>query len=603
MIPIVVCSVTGKSLPVLEASVKTYNPDVELIKFMVPRTTFGESYNKAMSKAFETYDEIIICGDDGILTPTTYKLLLDDVEELKKTHGDKLGIVGSHSDSAAWRQNIRYQNGEENKIDPYFCKWTWETQCRESDIVAPIFCWISKKAFQDAQFPPTDWYSDDIICLDLNKKGYKNFISRSYVQHVGAQTVGQDFAKLNGQALRWVCLNRPDYAVGWFGQDVVNAEREAAMQEIELTKDEYKEEKEVVEEEKKLKICVYAISKNEEKFVKRFADSAKEADLILVADTGSTDNTVEECKKNGIVVHEICITPWRFDHARTASIALIPKDIDVCVSIDLDEVLEPGWREEIERVWKNGATRMRYLYHWGNDVKFYYEKIHARYGYHWHHPCHEYPMPDRRMEEVWVQSDKLLVSHYPDPTKSRGQYLDLLDLSVKEDPYCPRNAFYYARELSFYGRWQESIDALKKYLDMPSATWNIERSYAMRVMGKCYEELKDNYQAECWYYRAVSEYPHSREPWCCLAQLFYNQGRWMECHYSAMKALSVQNRDLVYTADPAAWGSQPHDLAAIGAWHLGLKDKALEQGLLAVEKSPDDQRLLDNLAWYKGEKG
>jgi hypothetical protein len=40
-----------------------------------------------------------------------------------------------------------------------------------------------------------------------------------------------------------------------------------------------------------MKICVYAISKNEEMFVERFCNSAKDADLILIADTGSTDLT------------------------------------------------------------------------------------------------------------------------------------------------------------------------------------------------------------------------------------------------------------------------------------------------------------------------
>ena len=43
---------------------------------------------------------------------------------------------------------------------------------------------------------------------------------------------------------------------------------------------------------KKLKICVYAICKNEEKFVDRWAESMKEADSIYVLDTGSNDNTV-----------------------------------------------------------------------------------------------------------------------------------------------------------------------------------------------------------------------------------------------------------------------------------------------------------------------
>jgi hypothetical protein len=32
----------------------------------------------------------------------------------------------------------------------------------------------------------------------------------------------------------------------------------------------------------------------------------------------------------------------------------------------------------------------------------------------------------------------LMVIHKPDPTKSRGQYLPLLEMSVKEDPTDPR---------------------------------------------------------------------------------------------------------------------------------------------------------------------
>ena len=40
------------------------------------------------------------------------------------------------------------------------------------------------------------------------------------------------------------------------------------------------------------KICVYAICKNESKFVKQWLDSMSEADYIVVLDTGSTDNTV-----------------------------------------------------------------------------------------------------------------------------------------------------------------------------------------------------------------------------------------------------------------------------------------------------------------------
>jgi len=178
--------------------------------------------------------------------------------------------------------------------------------------------------------------------------------------------------------------------------------------------------------------------------------------------------------------------------------------------------------------------------------------------------------------------------------------MDLLELSVKEDPSCPRNAFYYARELSFHARWQESVDACKNYLKLPRATWQNERCYAYRVMGRCYSELGNAFEAEKAFQMAASEAPNTREPWCELAKLMYRQSRWEECFAYAMRALRITNREAVYTCDPAVWGYQAHDLAAISSWNLGLKDIAIQQGQLAVDLEPGDARLRTNLHWYMG---
>ena len=47
----------------------------------------------------------------------------------------------------------------------------------------------------------------------------------------------------------------------------------------------------------KYKVCIYAICKNEEKHIKRWYESMKEADEIYVLDTGSTDNSVNLLKE------------------------------------------------------------------------------------------------------------------------------------------------------------------------------------------------------------------------------------------------------------------------------------------------------------------
>ena len=353
----------------------------------------------------------------------------------------------------------------------------------------------------------------------------------------------------------------------------------------------------------KLKICVYAISKNEEQFVKRFYESCKEADLVLLADTGSTDRTAEVAKECGIEVHNITVSPWRFDLARNVAICLIPNDVDVCVSIDLDEVLVPGWREEIERLWVKGKTnRMRYRYDWGNDVVFYYEKFHGRQGFLWANMCHEVLVTDPRVKEDWVVTDQLLVIHKPDPTKSRGQYLSLLEADIKENPNNVRNTFYYARELSFNCKWQEAIDMCETYLKMPNATWDDERCYALRVQGRCYDELGKGPEALKKFRLACMEAPHSREPWVELANSCLGKKLWNECYYAATQALSITERRWVYTADPTVWGSKPYDLAAISAFYLGLKHKALEYGTEALKLDPNNLRLQDNMKFYRGEE-
>jgi len=349
----------------------------------------------------------------------------------------------------------------------------------------------------------------------------------------------------------------------------------------------------------KPQICVYAISKNEAHFVQRFCESASEADMVLIADTGSTDGLPAEAAKYGAHVHHISVMPWRFDIARNAALSLVPGDMDICISLDIDEALQPGWREEVERFWKIGVTtRMWYLFDWSCGIKFNSNKIHSRHGYKWHHPCHEMLRPSFEMEEIYAHTEKLLIVHMPDPTKSRGSYMDLLRLSVKEDPHCPRNAFYYARELSFYGKWQESINECNRYLALPDATWNRERCYAYRVIGRCHKELGNIQEAEKSFHMAALEAPDTREPWCELSNLCYIQQRWPECFAYATRALQITVREHVYTADPVVWGYKLHDLLAISAWNLGLNDVAAKHGQLAIDLEPDDERLKSNLQFY-----
>ena len=201
MIPIVVSTLGCRSLSVFQTSVKTYNPDVDLIIIEGKLGSFGSDFNYAMEYAFQTYNEIIIANDDIVLTPNSYIRLLEDVEFLKNQFPRSVGLVAARSDYV--RQNQSIANG----IEPNIIKCT---------AVSPLFAYISKEAFSKVQFPPINWLSDDILCKDLAKLGYQHFVSRSYIHHVGSQTMGMDFDKIIEEPKKWIKTNRSEYFKEWY---------------------------------------------------------------------------------------------------------------------------------------------------------------------------------------------------------------------------------------------------------------------------------------------------------------------------------------------------------------------------------------------------
>jgi GT2 family glycosyltransferase len=221
-LPIVVCSTSGRCVPVLAASIKAYAPNHPVLwsrrggeadfgnetKYHCNYgKSFGESYNTAIQAAFDIWacERLYVANDDVVLTPDTISDLERDLELLS---GIKVGLLGCRSDFVLWPQNIRSTIENDSR---YGLRWASENLIKEVPVIAPIFAAITREGWQSGvRIPPINWYSDNVWCHDLSQLGFRHFVSRAYVHHAGSQTIGRNFESLNKEALAWLKENRPE---------------------------------------------------------------------------------------------------------------------------------------------------------------------------------------------------------------------------------------------------------------------------------------------------------------------------------------------------------------------------------------------------------
>ena len=108
----------------------------------------------------------------------------------------------------------------------------------------------------------------------------------------------------------------------------------------------------------------------------------------------------------------------------------------MCVILDLDEVPQPNFFDQVRKQWKEGSNigwvTMDTGSYWQRD------RLHSRFGWHWKYPCHEVQLWYGDGTPIQCEIKGAVIKHEPDASKSRSQYLQLLELSVREYPTDPR---------------------------------------------------------------------------------------------------------------------------------------------------------------------
>lgn len=333
-----------------------------------------------------------------------------------------------------------------------------------------------------------------------------------------------------------------------------------------------------------MKLAVYAIAKNEAKHVDRWYESVKDADEIVVLDTGSTDGTqklLSDLPK--VRLASMRFEPFRFDTARNAALNLVSQDVDYCMFIDLDETMPEGSiatiRKAIAKTQKD-MYALRLIYRFDHKrqpmISYPREAVHKRNDFFWRYPVHELLANHHGQysyEELAVQ-----VFHEPDEEKPRSSYLELLEMAVEENPNDARQVQYLGREYMYQGRPFDAQMWLNRHITMESH--GPFRSESATYIAQCFlmlegqlEEALD--EAEAWYYRAIAEFNSAREPYCELADLYF------KCHefesaigllQSALRIKEQPNVSMIHRDE--FYSYWPHHMLAACYYNIGNRKAA-----------------------------
>lgn len=209
-----------------------------------------------------------------------------------------------------------------------------------------------------------------------------------------------------------------------------------------------------------MNIAIYSICKNEEKNIDRYLEMAQEADSVYILDTGSTDQSVDRLSGGHpkLTIQSAQINPWRFDDARNLSLSLVPREVDLCLWMDLDEYFEPGWRNIVEKNVKNNIQRYHCFFENKQSLhRYVHFKIHQRNGCFWRYPIHEQLIFDGDDRNHFIE--ELTCYHNQDLNKDRSQYVDLLEFGLQNgDLPVEEYAHLLVREYFMNQKFQKCVD-------------------------------------------------------------------------------------------------------------------------------------------------
>lgn len=233
------------------------------------------------------------------------------------------------------------------------------------------------------------------------------------------------------------------------------------------------------------------IAKNESKLLSRCLESLKGFDGIFIADTGSTDNTVEIAKKYTQNVYTDF--KWNDSFSDARNFIKSKATTDWLLSIDCDEILQDvsKVREAIALAENRKALGVSvYLVAEDNGQYFYYPRLFKNApNVFWEGNIHN-TLSVGQGEKIG--DVRITVGYSPAHKDDPDRAFRILKKDV-EDRLNPRSLFYLGREYFYRKDYENCVITLGKYVQV--SNFLAEKAEAFFIMSQAYWYMKDHNSA------------------------------------------------------------------------------------------------------------
>lgn len=269
---------------------------------------------------------------------------------------------------------------------------------------------------------------------------------------------------------------------------------------------------------------VSIIVKNESEVIEKCLESVKDADKIYICDTGSTDNTVELCKKYTSHVYTDYV--WQDDFSAARNHCLEKCKTDYILIIDADEELAVP----IEKI-KGLINSYDFLKYMGAtfEVQTNIERLHSvrlfknQKSIRWEGAIHnrlkwsEGDLKSRCLKTAFEINSGFSPAHLLDPDRT----MRILLKGIEKEPENTRLMYYLGRE---YLNKQDPDNALewliKYYKICYFKDWTNELADACYLIALIYVDKKDARMAMMYAVISVLVMPTFKDPMVLLSELF-----------------------------------------------------------------------------------